>query len=120
MSRLVFFAVKHGPFAVAFLALAPWVGPVKGLVTAIVWTLITRYEVGWERSTNPSSPPGAAVTVEQALDVLRRAGWQIREDREIGQLVPNIDPPLVMIALGYDPANRHYARTVAQMPWTES
>lgn len=57
------------------------------------------------------------MTVEQALEVLRVAGWAVRVDREVGQLA-DTEPPLLMVACGYDPANRAFTRTVAQQSWT--
>ena len=73
-------------------------------------------------TASESSPPvdkrgkGPSAAVAAALEVLREAGWSIRDDSGYGQLA-DTDPPLLMMTY-HDPDSRKYARKVAQQPWT--
>src|SRR4051812_17410226 len=65
-----------------------------------------------ERRTD--DPAGRALSVVEALAALREAGWTVREDTTVGQLLG--DTGIVGCTYG-DPSATTYVRTVAQQPW---
>lgn len=69
-----------------------------------------------KRLGNP--PSERAIT--DALDVLRRAGWTVRQDTSRGVLVDAGEyGPLLAYGLGFDPAAKSYRRWMARQDWEE-
>lgn len=72
-------------------------------------------------------PCGPAVTAQPAaediagaLEVLRRAGWQVRDDEAFGRLIAGtgiLQMAYAGVSEGWEQA-RTYRRTLAHQPWT--